>query len=35
VTVAIYEDARHELFNETCREAVTADVLDWLRERQP
>lgn len=33
VTTLIYEQARHELLNETCREAVTADVLDWLQER--
>lgn len=33
VTVAIYEGARHELLNETCREAVTADVIDWLQEQ--
>jgi alpha-beta hydrolase superfamily lysophospholipase len=30
VTAIVYEGARHELLNETCREAVTADVLDWL-----
>ena len=30
VTTMIYEDARHELLNETCREAVTADVLGWI-----
>ena len=35
VTTLIYEGARHELLNETCREAVTADVLDWLAERLP
>ena len=35
VTTMIYEDARHELLNETCREAVTADLLDWFAERLP
>ena len=33
VTITVYEDARHELLNETCREEVTQDLLDWLRER--
>lgn len=33
VTTLIYEQARHELLNETCREAVTTDVLDWMSER--
>jgi alpha-beta hydrolase superfamily lysophospholipase len=33
VTVDIYENARHELLNETCREQVTQDVLRWLQER--
>ena len=26
----IYPQARHELFNETNRDAVTADVLAWM-----
>jgi len=30
VTVARYPDARHELLNETNRDAVTTDVLAWL-----
>lgn len=30
VTVALYPDARHEVFNETNREDVTADLLAWL-----
>lgn len=30
VTVARYPDARHEILNETNRDAVTADVLAWL-----
>lgn len=33
VTTLVYEGARHELLNETCREAVTHDLLDWLDER--
>lgn len=32
LTTHIYEDARHELLNETCREQVTADVMRWLQE---
>lgn len=30
VTVAVYEGSRHEIFNETNRDDVTADVVDWL-----
>lgn len=30
VTTKIYPDARHEVFNETNRDEVTADVLAWL-----
>jgi len=30
VTVKVYPGARHELFNDTCREEVTADLLAWL-----
>jgi alpha-beta hydrolase superfamily lysophospholipase len=30
VTVALYHDARHELFNETNRDEVTADLVTWL-----
>ena len=30
VTVKIYPDARHELFNETCRDEVTDDLIAWL-----
>lgn len=33
VTTLIYEGARHELLNETCREVVTSDLLEWLNER--
>ena len=30
VTHCFYPGARHELFNETCREEVTSDLLAWL-----
>jgi alpha-beta hydrolase superfamily lysophospholipase len=30
ITVRIYPGARHELFNDTCRDEVTADLLAWL-----
>jgi alpha-beta hydrolase superfamily lysophospholipase len=30
VTLRIYAGARHELFNETCRDEVTNDVRQWL-----
>jgi alpha-beta hydrolase superfamily lysophospholipase len=30
VTVIGYQDARHEIFNETNRDEVTADLVDWL-----
>lgn len=30
VSVKVYADARHEIFNETNRDAVTADVIGWL-----
>lgn len=30
VTLRLYPEARHELFNETNREEVLADLLDWL-----
>lgn len=33
VTTVVYEGARHELLNETCREAVTQDLIEWLGER--
>jgi alpha-beta hydrolase superfamily lysophospholipase len=33
VTVKVYDGARHELFNETCRDEVTGDLLGWLDER--
>ena len=31
LTVRIYPEGRHEMFNETNRKAVTADLLDWIR----
>lgn len=33
VSLRIYADARHELLNETCRDEVTQDVLNWLEHR--
>jgi alpha-beta hydrolase superfamily lysophospholipase len=30
VTVKLYDGARHEILNETNRDAVTADVVAWL-----
>ena len=33
ITTHIYDNARHELLNETCREVVTEDLLRWLQER--
>jgi alpha-beta hydrolase superfamily lysophospholipase len=30
VTVKLYPQARHEIFNETNRDEVTSDVIDWL-----
>lgn len=30
VTVAVYLGARHEIFNETNRDSITADVVSWL-----
>ncbi len=35
VTVVVYEDARHELLNETCRDEVTAEVIEWLDSKLP
>jgi alpha-beta hydrolase superfamily lysophospholipase len=35
VTVKVYPGARHELFNDTCRDEVTADLLEWLESRLP
>lgn len=33
VTMKIYEGARHEIFNETNRDEVYADIIEWLDER--
>lgn len=33
VTVTLYPEARHEIFNETNRDAITADVIEWLTAR--
>ena len=30
VTVAFYDGARHEIFNEVNRDQITADVVKWL-----
>ncbi len=30
LTLKIYEGARHELFNETCRDEVFADIAEWI-----
>lgn len=30
VTVRLYPGARHELFNETNRDEITAELIDWL-----
>lgn len=30
LSINIYEGARHELFNETCRESVFADLYSWI-----
>ncbi|MBM6401996.1 alpha/beta hydrolase [Phycicoccus sonneratiae] len=35
VTCTLYPDARHELFNETNRDEVTADVVRWLDAHLP
>lgn len=35
VAVKIYAGARHELFNETCRDEVTGDLLGWLENHLP
>ncbi len=35
VTVGVYPGARHEIFNETNKEAVIDDMISWLSERLP
>ena len=32
-TMILYEGARHELLNETNRDQVTADILNWMEQR--
>lgn len=33
VSSQVYVDARHEILNESCRDDVTADVVEWLDEQ--
>jgi alpha-beta hydrolase superfamily lysophospholipase len=33
VTVGIYPEARHEIFNETNKEQVIDDMISWISER--
>ena len=33
VTLKVYEGARHEVFNETNREDVIADLISWLQDK--
>jgi alpha-beta hydrolase superfamily lysophospholipase len=33
VTVTVYPDGRHEMFNETNKQQVIDDLLSWLTER--
>ncbi|PPG12436.1 hypothetical protein C5C74_15805 [Rathayibacter sp. AY1E8] len=35
VSVRVYPEARHELFQELNRAEVTADLVEWLGERFP
>lgn len=35
VTLRLYPEARHEVFNETNRDEVTVDVVSWLRDHLP
>lgn len=35
VSLQLYDAARHEIFNETNRQQVTADLLEWLAARLP
>jgi alpha-beta hydrolase superfamily lysophospholipase len=35
VTVTVYEGARHEVYNETNRDLVIADLVEWLRRLTP
>ena len=31
ITMKLYEGARHEILNETCREEVYRDILSWIK----
>ena len=33
VTLKLYENARHEILNETNKEEVKADILEWIESR--
>jgi alpha-beta hydrolase superfamily lysophospholipase len=33
VDITLYEGARHEILNETNRDEVTADIIDWIERR--
>ena len=33
VDLTLYKGARHELLNETNRDEVTADIIDWIQSR--
>jgi alpha-beta hydrolase superfamily lysophospholipase len=33
VELVVYHEARHEVFNELNKEAVIADLIDWLDDR--
>jgi alpha-beta hydrolase superfamily lysophospholipase len=35
VTVTLYHEARHEVFNETNRDEVTGDLIGWLEAHLP
>ena len=35
VSIKLYPELRHEILNETCRETVYADILQWLESRVP
>jgi alpha-beta hydrolase superfamily lysophospholipase len=30
VTLTVYPEARHEIFNETNRDQITADIIEWI-----
>ena len=33
ITVKVYQDARHEVFNETNRDEVVSDLIHWLESK--